>query len=227
MSEDKPPTYYETTVDTSTDVIEKVDGIPLVPQPSQKQLGAREQVDYAEHRRDWIQWTLTMGKEPDKCEGYSTATMKSHAASIDRFFRWLWCDRGCTTVVTTDDADNRLKELAFDDASQNHKLNAMKALKTYLKWRHQERGSEQWEPAFTFSQPNRRDSSGDALSRGERTLIREAALEYGSIPHYNAVDVDERDRWKTYLAQRFEKPKSSVTLDDWERANVWKYPSLM
>lgn len=58
-------------------------------------------------------------------------------------------------------------------------------------------------------------------------MIRDAALEYGSIPTYNNLTPPERDRWKAYLAQRFEKPKSDVTPDDWERANGWKFPSLV
>jgi hypothetical protein len=90
----------------------------------------------------------------------------------------------------------------------------MKALQTYFDWRHDERGDVEWQPERTFSSPNRQTSSGDALSRGERRWFHEAALEYGSISHYNGVNPDERDRWTTYLAQRFEKPKSDVSRDD-------------
>jgi integrase len=169
-----------------------------------------------------------MGKNPEQFDGYSSSTMESRAARVDRFFRWLWAERdGYTTVASPDDADEYLKELAFEDASQEHKSNTMKALQTYFEWRHDERGGDEWEPERTFGSPNRQASSGDALSRGERRWFREAAMEYGSIPHYNAVSPDERDRWTTYLAQRFEKPKDDVTRDDWERANDWKYASLV
>lgn len=52
-------------------------------------------------------------------------------------------------------------------------------------------------------------------------------MSYGSVPHYNSVSPAERERWKTYLAQRLEKPKEAVTQRDWMRANSFKYPSLM
>lgn len=59
----------------------------------------------------------------------------------------------------------------------------------------------------------------DFLTREERTAIREAALEYGTIPSYKSLTPEARDRWKAHLAQRFEKPKAEVTPADWERAN--------
>jgi hypothetical protein len=65
------------------------------------------------------------------------------------------------------------------------------------------------------------------LTREERGAICDAALEYGSIPSYNNLSPAERDRRKRYLAQCFEKPKSEVTPDDWERAHGWKIPSLV
>lgn len=216
------------TEDETDCITETVQGIPLVPRPSRRRLGEREQVDYAEHRRSWIEWALTMGKDPQKVNGYSESTMGNRAARVDQFFRWLWNQGdGYTTVVEHEDGDGYLRELAFGDTSQQNKSNAMKALKTYFGWLHHERGKDEWEPEMTFSTPNRQDASGDALDRSERKLIREAALEYGSVPHYNSIDVDERDRWKVYLARRFDKAKGEVTLDDWDRANGWKYPSLV
>jgi len=52
-------------------------------------------------------------------------------------------------------------------------------------------------------------------------------MEYGSVPHYNSVTPAERDRWKTYLAQRLQKPKDEVTMKDWEKANSFKYTSMI
>lgn len=56
--------------------------------------------------------------------------------------------------------------------------------------------------------------------------IGEAALEHGSIPHYNSLMPEQRDRWRIHLAQRFGIPKSDIGLEDWERADSWKVPSL-
>ena len=52
-------------------------------------------------------------------------------------------------------------------------------------------------------------------------------MEYGSVPHYNSVTPEERDRWKTYLSQRLQKPKSEVSKKDWNRANSFKYTSMI
>jgi integrase len=95
------------------------------------------------------------------------------------------------------------------------------------KWRHHQRGDEKWEPELSFSQPNHSTTPRDYLTRKERRQIRDAALEYTSVPSESNIYGEERDRWRAYLAQRFEKPKSQITKDDWERANSWKYPTLV
>lgn len=119
-----------------------------------------------------------------------------------------------------------MRELAFSDKSRTHKANTQKSLKRYFKWTAYARGSDEWEPAHSFSSsssPNPRDY----LTIEERVRIREAALEYGSIPAYGGLTPDERDRWKALLAQRFGKPKSEVGSEDWDRANGWKFTSLV
>jgi integrase len=95
-----------------------------------------------------------------------------------------------------------------------------------FKWQTHERGRSEWDPKITFTQ----DSSSNPreyLTREERAGVREAALEYGSVPNYNNLTPAERDRWKAHLAQRFGKSKDEVLPDDWERANGWKIPSLV
>jgi integrase len=77
-----------------------------------------------------------------------------------------------------------------------------------------------------FSRGSGTTQPRDYLTREERTRIREAALEYGSVPGYNDLSPEARDRWKAYLAQRLEKPKSEVVPADWGRVNGWKISSL-
>jgi integrase len=93
------------------------------------------------------------------------------------------------------------------------------------KWRHHRRNGDEWEPEATF----KTESAGprDYLRMEERKKIKQAALEYGSIPVYSDLDPDERDRWKRYLAQKLGKPKEQVKPSDWEKANGWKIPSLV
>ncbi|MEF8976449.1 MAG: site-specific integrase [Halapricum sp.] len=147
---------------------------------------------------------------------------------MDIFYRWVWEEYdGYTTNVTHEHADAFLKHLAYEDRSDADRSNHLKALKMLYKWRHHEQGRDQWDPALQFSDSTGTSNPRDYLTRDERSKVREAALEYGSVPSYNNLSPSERDQWKAYLAQRFEKPKSEVTPEDWDRANGWKIPSLV
>lgn len=72
-----------------------------------------------------------------------------------------------------------------------------------------------------------RSATARLLRAEERTALREAALEYGSVPHYKSLSPDEQDRWKRYLSQRFGIPLDEVGVETFERANGWKIPSLV
>jgi hypothetical protein len=52
-------------------------------------------------------------------------------------------------------------------------------------------------------------------------------MEYGSIPHYNSVTPEKRERWKRYLAKKLQKPMEEITMKDWNRANSFKYTSMI
>jgi site-specific recombinase XerD len=145
---------------------------------------------------------------------------------MDRLYRWVWDQEdGYTAHITPDHADAWLRHLAQRDTSAVDKSTHRKAAMMLMKWRHHKHGTDKWDPAFTFSTP----AAGprDFLTRDERKAIREAAYEYGAVPAYSTLTPAQRDRWKSYLAQRFEKPKADVTRADWDRANGWKIPSLV
>jgi integrase len=146
---------------------------------------------------------------------------------MDRFYRFVWeREGGYTANLDHEHADEWTNHLARRDVSATHKRNCQKSLKMLYKWLHHERGLAVWEPEVTFAA----DSSTqprDYLTKDERSKIRDAALEYGSVPSYNNLTPAERDRWKRYLSQRLDKPKAAVTPDDWDRANGWKTPSLV
>jgi len=147
---------------------------------------------------------------------------------MDQFARWVWDKHGgYTTQFTHDHADDYLRQLAFEYHGQEHKLNVLKSLKMLFSWIQHQRGGDEWEPEMEFSQPPRRDVTGDSFDNVERRQLREAALEYGSIPHYSAVSPDERYEWNVYLSQRFDMLLNEVGPDQWERANGWKYPSIV
>ncbi|MFC6835326.1 tyrosine-type recombinase/integrase [Halomarina ordinaria] len=203
-----------------------LDDTVIVPGPSKERLNQRQLLDYQEIRREFIEWLLHLGKNPDRAVGYSESTVRQTAYRTDQFFRAVWDERGYTTDVTSEDADAYIRDLTYSDASESHKSNTQKSLLRLFRWRVHTRGGSEWEPPYAFS-------SGDAtrprdyFTRSERRQLREAALEYGSIPGYNDLTPEQRDRWKGYLAQRFGKPKSDVRPADWERANGWQTPTLV
>lgn len=93
---------------------EHVDGIVVIPEKSQEYLNERQLVDYRTHREQLIQWTLTLGKDPEKAEGYAHETARQRAYRLDRFYRWVWQNNdGYTLESTTEHADEFLKYLAY------------------------------------------------------------------------------------------------------------------
>lgn len=203
------------------------DSITVVTEPAEEYLNQKQLVDYRSEREDCLSWLLTFGKNPKKANGYALGTVEPRAYRIDQFYRWTWDQEGgYTTNLDTDYADAWMRHLAQQDYSSTHRTNCQKAVKMLFKWWSRERGGSVWDPDITFTGENN-TSPRDYLTREERTQIRNAALEYGTIPSYSNLTPAERDRWKKYLAQRFEKPKSDVSPEDWEKANSWKIPSLV
>ena len=147
----------------------------------------------------------------------------------DMFYRWKWDRDGrYTTEITPGDADEWIDSLVFsnEEYSDTHLDICQKSLKRVFKFHNHRRGRNfEWDPEYSFNQQP--TAPRDYLTMEERKAVREAALELGSVPSYNALSPEERDRWKAVLAQRFEKPKSLVARADWERANGWKIPSIV
>ncbi len=209
--------------DTDSDI----DDISLVSSPTERILNPRQQQDYPADRDSCVRWLLTSGKDPDKHDGYALSTVKTRARRMAQFYRWVWDhERGYSLKVTTDHADAWMTHLAQQDSSGAHKSNCQKAIQSLFKWRHHERGAKLGEPSISFSGSTAAQPR-DYLTREERPQIREAALEYGCIPSYSNLNPSERDRWRSYLAQRFQKPKDIIKPSDWDRANGWKIPSLV
>lgn len=210
-----------------TDLQEKVSGIPTVTEPVRDRLSERQLADYHDHRAAFLRWMLNLGKSPDEAEGYAQTTVEDRAYRSSLFYRWVWDEHdGYTTNLTHDHADAFVKHLAYSDRTQDDKASLLKAVKSVYKWRQWEFGADEWEADTNFSHDTTASNPQDYLTRDERKQVREAALEYGSIPAYNSLTPEERGQWRIHLAQRFEKPKSEVGPADFKRANSWKIPSL-
>jgi integrase len=204
-------------------------GVPVVVAPVEERLSKRQLVDYRDYKSRLLNWLYHVGKHPEQAEGYAKSTVRQVSYKTDSFYRWVWNERdGYTTTIDVTDADGYMKRLIYsdEDYTASHKATTQKCLKRLFKWRCHELGeAHDWDPQYTFS--SEQHQPRDYLTVDERKRIREAAIEYGSIPAYTALTPDERDKWKAHLAQRFEKPKSEVSPDDWPRANGWKIPSLV
>jgi integrase len=207
---------------------EQIEGIVVVPEKAEELLNQRQLTDYRDHRERLIKWILNLGKDPEKAEGYAWDTARQRSYKIDKFYRWIWKQEdGYTLKATTRHAEEYSKELAYEEYSSTHEAAIQKAVKTLFKFQRFQGKDVEWEPSIQFSSNSGTHNARDFLTRDERRKIKEAVLEYGPIPHYDSLSPKQRDRWKQHLAQRFEKPKSEVTKEDWKRANGWKYPSIV
>jgi len=207
----------------------KVDGIVLVSEDAEEYLNPRQEITYREHRRELVEWMLSLGKNPDKAEGYSHSTVKNRMNRLDLFYRWVWDREGrYTQEITTSHADDWMRYLARQEMKESTKCHYQKSAHTLFKWKRHARNSDvEWEPEIEYSDPSTTYTPRDYLTQDDRRKLREAAMEYGSVPHYNSVTPEDRSRWKTYLSQRLQKPKDEVTMKDWERANSFKYTSMI
>lgn len=205
----------------------QLQGVTLVPEDSRQYLNERQVIDYKEHRRQWIRWLFTLGKDPERGDGYAHDTVRRRACDTDVFYRWFWeRNDGYTIQITHDGADDYCQDLLLADYSDSHRANIQKSLKCLFRWHD---STETWEPQITFSGSSNTRHPRDFLTRDERRQIEQAALEYDAIPNPkgSAVDTDTVEQWKNYLAIRLRKPADDVTYEDFQKVNGFKIPSIV
>jgi integrase len=205
------------------------DDLRTVPEKTQKRLNNRQVTDYRSYMHHLVDWLLNIGKNVNKAEGYSKYTVETSIYQIDKFHRFIWneIEDGYTLQFTTDHADRYMQHIALEDWQQSYKASLQKSVKREMKYRKHRHGGQNWDPEISYYDNNTTHQPRDFLSKQERAKIREAALEYGSIPSYANLTKSERDKWKAYLAQRFEIPKNTVNKKHWKKANSYKFPSLV
>jgi len=208
--------------------MEKIGTAPIVGQTARDYLDERRYTDYYDYKERLLRWLHTMGKNPERAEGYADSTVANVTYKVDLYNVWNWKETGnYGTRLTTDRADAHMMYLVMegDRYSDTYKDIVQKCLKRVFKYQNHVEGADiEWEPDHTFTQDL--SAPRDFLTIDERRAVRDAALDYGAVPAYNGLSPRERDQWKQYLAQRFEKPKSEVMPDDFEKANSWKIPSI-
>lgn len=199
---------------------------PIVPEANEELLSEKQLVDYRNHRESFIRWLLTQGKNPEGYDGYSRDTVKRSAYRVGKCERYIWDEDGYVFPLTHEHAESYLEFMAYEDHSGSHLHKIQHSLRRYFDWLHHERDFDRWEPDKRFSSGGRQNPP-DFLSRDERRDIRQAALDYGSIPAYASLSPAEREQWKTYVAQRVRKPESEVSPEDWKKVNGWKFTSIV
>ena len=190
-------------------------------------LHARAHADYETWKRGVIEWLHFEGKDPERLRGYSEETLRGTSYKIDQVMRWLWNERGYTTELTPDDADALMRELGryteYSDANLN---NFVKAIKRLFNFYTHEKGKDyDWECKLNLTEPT--VTNRDYFYKREFRSLYEAALEHGTVRHYHSCTPDERNELKAHLAQRFEMEKTEVSVEEFERANSFKIPSIV
>lgn len=205
----------------------KVESIVLMSRDSTAFLNERQVISYKSHREDYIKWLARMGKSPNKLEGYAHDTAKVYANVTDKFHRWAWEHRGGYTLdLEHTEAERYLREmmLADEEYSSSYLHNVKLGLKTLYRFRSD---ADEWEPDVTIESPSGANQPKDFVNMEERKALREAALEFGTVPTYKGLNPESREKWKKYLGRRFGKPMNEVGIDDFKRANGFKYPSIV
>ena len=204
---------------------EKVEGIVLIYEPVEEYLNSRQRIAYREHRRKYIRWLAQEGKDPDALEGYAHDTYYTYANITCQFHRYVWSrEERFTLDLTHDQADDYLrnKKTNSTDYSASHLHNIKLALKAYFRY-----NDNEWNPDITVKSESGISQPKDFVTEEERKSLREAVLEYGSVPAYAGLTPEKRREWKAYLARRFGKPMKEVSREDWDRANGFKYVSII
>ena len=207
----------------------KYKDIVLVTEEAEPYLNPRQRIAYKEHRKELAEWMLHIGKNPGKAEGYSPTTAKNRMNKLDLFYRWVWNDnQRYIQDIKTSHADDWMEWLARQDYKESTKCHYQKCAETLFKFQREEKSRDvEWEPEIEYSDPSTTYQPREYLSKEDRRKMREAAMEYGSVPHYNSLSPEERERWKTLLSQRLQKPKKNIGKKDFLNANSFKYPSMI
>jgi len=154
--------------------------LKIVPESNREYLNEKQLVDYQEHRREFIEWLRSIGKNPEKREGYSDYTAYETAYKTARFDRWAWGEEGRYTVPPTPERATEYIDdvVAYRDITNATKGKTEEALMRYYRWASEMTHTPAWDREQRF-QSGGGDSPRDYLTRRERRLIRETALDTG------------------------------------------------
>ena len=198
------------------------------------ELTPRQKTTYESILDDFESWLRECGRKPKEEKPLADDTVDNYLSRVDKYYRLIWNEVGYVSYLSHDHADtvatmlnnDEIRKANGESYAEATKRREMDSLSKYFYWLHDERGEKLWECEVDFDE--RTYNIPDYFSRAERQQLRDAVLEYGSVPAYNDLTPDERDRWKTHIAQKLGKPKSDVSPRDWEYLNTnYKWVSLL
>lgn len=205
-------------------------GISAVSNDQFAPLGDRQQEMYREKLNRFSEYLRTVGKDPTKQIGYAEDSVTEKVSRLHRMMEWVWNNEEITIEFTTEHGDvvntaletDSLRTVDGGRFAEGSKRKMNDVLRNWFEFQGMD-----WDPKYTFSDDGPANQP-DPFHKKELQKLWEAALEYKTIPSYNNVSPDERDRMKTYIAQDLGKPKEEVRPADWDRFNKdWKIPSLI
>ncbi|MDS0258679.1 site-specific integrase [Haloarcula sp. S1CR25-12] len=194
------------------------------------QLNERQEVIFESTLEDFRRYLKSEGKNPRKEIGYSEQSIGTRVSRVLQAIEWVWRNDRISTEISPEQADEVIEALATDEFrrrdgdryAEGSKRKISNALVNWFRFN----GSD-WEPDITFNDEPAKNAA-DPFTKAEVKLLWDTSLTYKSIPMYNNLTPDERDRWRRHLAQVIGKPKSEVKPADWDKVNKnWKYPSLI
>ena len=183
---------------------------------SYPQLGQRQQDIFESKVNRFKQYLRSEGKDPLKQKGYAEKSIGTRVSRVLQAIQWIWEQDGATTEITPEQADQVIESLATDDFRrqdngryrEDSKRKISDALVNWFQFK-----DSDWEPDITFQGEASTDNA-DPFTKNEVSTLWEASLTYKSIPKYNNLSPEERDRWRRYLAQELGKPKNDVNPAD-------------
>jgi hypothetical protein len=193
-------------------------------------LNARQQTVYRAQLDRFEEYLRTEGKNPTKELGYADGSISTRLSRFHRAVSWIWSSEEVTTEFAPEHADRVVAALNSDALrrgdgdrfSEGSKRKFTDVLGNWFEFR-----GIDWEPEINFSDETATDHA-DPFTKRDLRQLWQAALDYKTVPSYDNLSPEERDRWKGHLAQELGKPKEDIRPADWDTLNNdWKVPSLI
>ena len=70
--------------------MDKIGNGPIVGETARDYLENRRYTDYYDYKKKLLRWLQTMGKNPEKAEGYADSTLANVTYKVDLFNVWNW-----------------------------------------------------------------------------------------------------------------------------------------